>query len=121
MAGLLAVESGQDAQIRTLLYERKDTQLYGVTVGEITDRLSDLRNTLGHSGIVDEGIVVPACLGAEGKINGNTLAGDTFSVGYARTPEQIFSVVYGSGSASQPGGFYPRGADGTIARSLLSG
>ena len=114
------MESGQDAQIRTLLYEHKDTELYGVTVGEITDKLSNLRNTLGHSGIVDEGIVVPECLGAEGRITGNTLAGDTFSVGYARTPEQIFSVVYGTGSASKPGGFYPRGADGAVARSFLS-
>eukprot|EP00250_Pteridium_aquilinum_P023293 c26590_g1_i1 orf=159-1148(-) len=120
VAGLLAVESGQDAVIRTLLYEKKDQEVFpGLTVGQITAKLSDLRNKLGHSGIVDEGVVVPKCLGAEGKTTGNSLSADQNSVGYARTPEEIFSIVYGTGNASKPGGFYPNGGKGTYAEEYL--
>ncbi|MCO5612531.1 hypothetical protein L7F22_066799 [Adiantum nelumboides] len=120
VAGLLAVESGQDAVIRTLLYQKKDEEaMPGMTVAEITEKLSELRNELGKTGIVDEGLVVPKCLGAEGKTTGNSLAGDENSVGYARTPAQIFRIVYGTGNESQPGGFYPEGGKGNIAESFL--
>jgi hypothetical protein len=39
-------------------------------------------------------------LGAEGRIGGKVLSGDEFSLGYARTPEEILRVVYGSGNES---------------------
>lgn len=121
VAGLLGVESGQDAVIRALLYERaaRKVKPYGVTVAEFTRRISDLRNNLGHAGIKDEGIVVPTYKGAEGKISGNVLAGDHYSLSYARTPEEILRIMYGGGNEHVPGGFYPKGADGRIARSHL--
>jgi hypothetical protein len=121
VAGLLAVESGQDAVIRGLLYEYALIRLhpYGITVAEFTNRISDLRNKLGQEGIKDEGLVVPKKFGAEGQIRGNVLAGDEYSIGYAWTPEEILRVVYGSGNESTPGGFYPKGADGRIAKSHL--
>ncbi|XP_030539861.1 desiccation-related protein PCC13-62-like [Rhodamnia argentea] len=121
VAGLLGVESGQDAVIRALLYERKawEVKPYGITVAEFTDRMSELRNKLGHDGLKDEGLVVPPNLGAEGKIKGNVLAGDKYSVAYDRTPEEILRIVYGSGNESVSGGFYPKGGNGRIARSHL--
>ncbi|CAB4262502.1 unnamed protein product [Prunus armeniaca] len=121
VAGLLAVESGQDAVIRALLYERapEKVQPYGITVAEFTNRISDLRNKLGHEGWKDEGLVVPKYRGAEGKISGNVLAGDEFSLGYARTQQEILRIIYGSGNERVPGGFYPKGADGHIAKSYL--
>jgi hypothetical protein len=36
-----------------------------------------------------------------------------------RTPEEIMRDVYGCGNESIPGGFYPKGADGRIAKSHL--
>ncbi|KAF8017739.1 hypothetical protein BT93_H2821 [Corymbia citriodora subsp. variegata] len=121
VAGLLGVESGQDAVIRALLYERATWEVkpYGITVAEFTDRMSELRNKLGHDGLKDEGLVVPLHLGAEGKIKGNVLAGDKYSISYDRTPEEILRIVYGSGDESVPGGFYPKGGNGHIARSHL--
>ncbi|KAJ6726560.1 DESICCATION-LIKE PROTEIN [Salix purpurea] len=121
VAGLLAVESGQDAVIRGLLYEHALIRLhpYGITVAEFTNRISDLRNKLGQEGVKDEGLVVPEKLGAEGRVRGNVLAGDEYSVGYARTPEEILRIVYSSGNESTPGGFYPKGADGRIAKKYL--
>ncbi|PRQ39512.1 hypothetical protein RchiOBHm_Chr4g0426041 [Rosa chinensis] len=121
VAGLLGVESGQDAVIRTLLYEQAWMKVhpYDISVAEFTNRLSDLRNKLGKAGLKDEGLVVPKYLGAEGKISGNVLAGDEYSVAYDRTPEEILRIVYGSGDEHVPGGFYPKGADGRIAKSYL--
>ncbi|KAI4338567.1 hypothetical protein MLD38_023611 [Melastoma candidum] len=123
VAGLLGVESGQDAVIRMLLYERGALPVvpYKVTVAEFTDRISNLRDRLGHGlGTKDEGLLVPRREGAEGRIPGNVLAGDKDSLAYDRTPEEILRIVYGTSSEANPGGFYPRGANGRIARSHLA-
>ncbi|XP_059462533.1 desiccation-related protein PCC13-62-like [Corylus avellana] len=122
VAGLLGVEAGQDAVIRALLYERAavKVQPYGITVAEFTNRLSELRNKLGRAGFKDEGLVVPPVKGAEGRIVGNVLAGDRDSISYGRTPEEILRIVYGGGDEHVPGGFYPKGANGRIARSHLN-
>ncbi|KAM4116622.1 hypothetical protein ACB094_02G064500 [Castanea mollissima] len=99
VAGLLGVESGQDAVIRALLYKYKNIKVrpYGKTVAEFTSRFSQLRDKLGNAGVKDEGLVVPKDEGAEGFITGNVLAGDKYSVAYDRTPEEILRIVYGSG------------------------
>jgi hypothetical protein len=122
VAGLLGVESGQDAVIRGLLYQRVSEKVapYPYTVAEFTERISTLRNSLGHTIIADEGLSVQSDMGAEGKVIGNILAGDKYSVAYARTPAQILRIVYSSGNESSPGGFYPRGASGRFARQYLS-
>jgi len=121
VAGLLGVESGQDAVIRALLYERAMVKVlpYEFTVADFTNRISDLRNKLGKDGIKDEGLIVPPSQGAEGRISGNVLAGNEFSLAFGRTPEEILRIVYGSGKENTPGGFYPKGADGKIAKSYL--
>ncbi|KAF3456390.1 hypothetical protein FNV43_RR01040 [Rhamnella rubrinervis] len=121
VAGLLGVESGQDAVIRALLYERalEVVHPYGITVAEFTNRISILRNKLGGEGVKDEGLLVPPADGAEGRISGNVLAGDPNSVAYDRTPEEILRIVYGSGSEKIPGGIYPNGGNGNIAKSHL--
>jgi len=67
----------------------------------------------------DEALVVAPGKGAEGKSIGNVLAGDRDSLAYDRTPEEILRIVYGGGDEHVPGGFYPKGANGRIARSHL--
>ena len=95
---------------------------YGITVAEFTDRISALRNKLGRSGIKDEGLVVTTNnIKKKGKIKGNILVGDRNSLAYGRKPKEILRIVYGSGKEQVPGGFYPRGANGTIARKYLKG
>ncbi|KAG4990385.1 hypothetical protein JHK87_023842 [Glycine soja] len=121
VAGLLGVESGQDAVIRTLLYEYRtlSVQPYNVTVAEFTNRISMLRNNLGGSGLKDEGLVVPREQGAEGRVTGNILVGDKDSLSYPRTPREILRIIYGGGDEHVPGGFYPKGASGRIAKYYL--
>lgn len=121
VAGLLGVESGQDAVIRSLLYERAKEKVtpYEMSVAEFTDKISGLRNKLGKNGVKDEGLIVSIDQGAEKKIEGNVLAGDEDSLAYGRTPEEILRIVYGTGAEWVPGGFYPNGGDGAIAKGYL--
>ncbi|KAL2464236.1 hypothetical protein Fot_52192 [Forsythia ovata] len=122
VAGLLGVEAGQDAVLRTLLYEHalEIVVPYGITVAEFTNRISNLRNKLGNAGLKDEGLIVNPLQGAEGRIKGNVLVGNEFSLSYGRTPEEILRIVYGTGNETKSGGFYPNGADGVIAKSYLA-
>ncbi|KAG0626248.1 hypothetical protein M758_2G114300 [Ceratodon purpureus] len=119
VAGLLGVESGQDAVIRTEMYKIKDMKVapYDYTVADFSEAISTLRNKASNDH-VDEGLVVPKKNGAEGKVSGNILAGNKDSLAYSRTPVQVFATVYGTGDASQPGGFFPKGAQGVIAAQL---
>jgi hypothetical protein len=83
-------------------------------VGEFTDRISNLRNKLGNGGVKDIGL----SNNDFGEV-GNILVGDESSLSYPRTPDEILRIVYGSGDESIPGGIYPKGANGRIARILL--
>jgi len=120
VAGLLGVEAGQDAVIRTLLYRVKDELVppYNYTVAQFTDNISSSGNNLSHV-FVDEGLEVPKSEGADGLVTGNILSANNYSVSYARTAQQVLETVYGTGNASIPGGFYPKGGNGTIALSYL--
>lgn len=121
LAGLLGVESGQDAVIRMYLFERADEVVhpYNQTVAEFTIRISELRNKLGMCGIKDEGIVVPPELGAEQKTSTNVLSANAYSISYDRTPQEILRIVYSTGNEHIPGGFFPKGGNGKIARMFL--
>ncbi|XP_060219201.1 ferritin-like catalase Nec2 [Lycium barbarum] len=121
LAGLLGVESGQDAVIRMYLYERAAQFVfpYKHTVADFTSRISELRNKLAKCGNKDEGIFVPPQLGAENRTISNVLSADFNSLSYKRTPAEILRIVYGSGDEHVPGGFYPNGANGRIAREFL--
>ncbi|KAL2534734.1 hypothetical protein Adt_08085 [Abeliophyllum distichum] len=118
VAGLLGVE----AVLRLLLYEHALEKVvpYEITVAEFTNRISNLRNKLGNAGVKDEGLIVNPLQGAEGIYKGNVLVGDQSSLSYGRTPEEILRIVYGTGKETTPGGFYPNGAAGRIAKSYLA-
>uniref|UniRef100_A0A1D1YIQ4 Desiccation-related protein PCC13-62 n=1 Tax=Anthurium amnicola TaxID=1678845 RepID=A0A1D1YIQ4_9ARAE len=122
LAGLLGVEAGQDAVIRAQLYVRAEEVVhpYNHTVEEFTARISELRNQLAMCGVKDEGVVVPPYQGAEGNTSSNVLSADPDSLSYARTPADILRVVYGTGDERRPGGFFPRGGGGRIARGYLA-
>ncbi|WRX08198.1 hypothetical protein QQP08_000685 [Theobroma cacao] len=121
VASLLGVESGQDAVLRALLYEKacEKVEPYDITVADFTDMISGLRNKLANCGIKDEGLIVPLELGAENRTTSNVLSADTNSLSYARTPPEILRIVYGDGNEHKPGAFFPEGANGNIPRAHL--
>ncbi|KAL0454839.1 UNVERIFIED_CONTAM: Desiccation-related protein PCC13-62 [Sesamum latifolium] len=122
LVGLLGVEAGQDAIIRHYLYERAAEVVhpYNHTVAEFTIRISTLRNRLAMCGIRDEGIIVPPCLGAENRTESNVLSADYNSLSYGRSAREILRMVYGTGNEHIPGGYFPKGGNGRIARELLA-
>ena len=121
-AKLLPIKAGQNAVLRTLLYQ-KATQLvppYNFTVREFTKAISRLTNDLGKCGIKSEGILLDdTTLGAENRTTSNVLSADANSLSYARTEPEILRIVYGTGNERLPGGFFPLGANGKTARSYL--
>ncbi|XP_031282692.1 desiccation-related protein PCC13-62-like [Pistacia vera] len=122
VAGLLGVESGQDAVIRALLYEKANEKVlpYNITVAKFSGYISQLRNRLAMCGIKDEGLIVPLQLGAENKTETNVLSADANSLSYARTPQEVLRIVYGTSSEYKPGGFFPNGGNGRIAKGFLA-
>ncbi|OMO81898.1 hypothetical protein COLO4_23379 [Corchorus olitorius] len=120
--GLLGVESGQDAVIRGYLYRKayEKVEPYDISVVKFTNYISMLRNELAKCGIKDEGLIVPLKLGAENRTTSNVLSADAYSLSYARTPAEVLRIVYGTGDEHKPGGFFPKGGNGRIARAYLS-
>lgn len=100
-AGILAVESYHAGQIRTLLYQLRETPtpFDDAPVSAVVAGISALRATVG--GGKDQGIV-----NEDG--SANIIPTDTDSVAYARTPREVANIVY-LGSAATPGGFFPSG------------
>ncbi|KAK3041963.1 hypothetical protein RJ639_002271 [Escallonia herrerae] len=103
------------------LYERAKEVVhpYNHAVAKFTIRISELRNRLAMCGIKDEGIIVPLELGAENRTTTNVLSANYDSLSYRRTPQEILTIVYGTGDEHVPGGFYPHGGNGRIAREFL--
>lgn len=91
---------------------------YGYTVEEFTKSISDLKNQLADCGIKDEGIKVPIQLGAENKTMSNLLYANFDSLSYGRTPKEMLRILYTTGNATIPGGFFPLRANGAIAKSV---
>ncbi|XP_006654057.3 desiccation-related protein PCC13-62-like [Oryza brachyantha] len=122
-ASILAVEAGQDAVIRLLLYQRADEVVApykGHTVAEFTRRISDWRNGASRCGAKDEGVkVLDRRQGAERRTISNILGAGDDSLGFARTPAEVLRILYGSRNEQIPGGFLPRGGNGTIARGFF--
>uniref|UniRef100_I1PSI5 Desiccation-related protein PCC13-62 n=1 Tax=Oryza glaberrima TaxID=4538 RepID=I1PSI5_ORYGL len=122
-ASMLAVEAGQDAVIRMMLYERSDEVVApyrGRTVAEFTRRISEWRNAASRCGAKDEGVkVLDRRQGAERRTVSNILGAGDDSLGFARTPAEVLRILYGSGNEQVPGGFLPRGGNGTIARGFF--
>lgn len=121
----MGIEAGQDAVIRAELYRQKDNKVppYEYTVANFTNALSNMANLLSQSTdnkLDDEGLEVPKSLGCKGKVTGNILSADADSLAYFHFPQKSLQYLYGSGNASEPGAYYPKGCSGVIAKSYLS-
>lgn len=71
-------------------------------------------------GLKDEGLIVPPFLGAENRTTGNILSADVESLSYKRTPAEILRILYTTSNEHIPGGFFPLGGNGRIARDFLT-
>ncbi len=99
-AGILAVEAYHSGEVRTLLYQQRDTETpFGIPVSAVVQGISDLRGAVG--GGKDQGIV-----NEDG--SANIVPTDDDAIAFARTPREVANIVYlADGTAS--GGFFPNG------------
>lgn len=105
-AGILAVEAYHAGQIRTLLYNRRDTTAVSAvgdapaqTVEEVVAKISAARASLSGAED-DQGIVIDDAA--------NINPTDEFSIAFARTPRQVANIVFLAADATT-GGFFPDG------------
>ncbi|WP_288479910.1 ferritin-like domain-containing protein [uncultured Deinococcus sp.] len=109
-AGILAIEAYHSGAIRTLLYQRRDTvAAAGLTVAQIVQAISDLRDSVDGNDDRDQGIVV------NGKAN--IVLADSNSIAYSRTPRQVGNIVFLKPGATS-GGFFPNGLSGSFTNIL---
>ena len=111
-AGILAVEGYHAAEVRTLLYSRRESLADNVVVEDLIQKVSDARDTLDGEGDLDQGIVHDNPFDTMANIvptNANSLV-------FARTPLQVLNIVYldTTGQAT-PGGFFPNGLNGDFS------
>ncbi|GGO21653.1 ferritin-like domain-containing protein [Deinococcus humi] len=110
-AGILAVEAYHAGQIRTLLYQQRNTQVTpALKVSDVVAAISNLRDAVDGASDVDQGI-----LNAAG--GANIVLADNNSIAFSRTPRQVGNIVFLKVDAVK-GGFFPEGLNGDFAAIL---
>jgi hypothetical protein len=105
-AGILAVEAYHAGLIRTVLYT-KGLATPALRTG--ASAISDARDSLDNSADVDQGIV-----NASDASISNIVPTDANGIAFSRTPGDVLNIVYLTKESVTMGGFFPKGANGTL-------
>ena len=114
--GIHAVEAYHAGLIRTVLYGMDRTNP-ALGIAALTQKISAARNTFDKSTTTDDvGLsqVMVSLNGSSATYTSSTVVNaDANSLGFARTTQQVLSIVT-AGGASNKGGFFPAGLNGNI-------
>ncbi|WP_019587098.1 ferritin-like domain-containing protein [Deinococcus apachensis] len=121
-AGILAVEAYHAGAIRHELYRRRnDPAAAGLNVGEVVQKISNLRDSVDGNTDDDQGIVSTLQTGAPyiRASASNIIAADVNAIAFSRTPRQVGNIVFLAAGATK-GGFFPNGLsdDGNLGKLL---
>ncbi len=106
-AGILGVEAYHAAEVRTQLYGQQTvTAAAGLSVAQVVQAISDLRDTLAGSE-KDQGITSSTANTA------NIVPVDANAIAYSRSTREVLNIVYGAANATK-GLFFPNGMNGDI-------
>ncbi|CAL0330220.1 unnamed protein product [Lupinus luteus] len=120
LTGLLEGESGQDGVILAMVDIRPHMLApYNITVEEFKNLITKHRKEIGRKCLKDESLEAPIFEGVEAKVARKVYAYDKYIIPCPTTTEEILRIVYGGGDEHVPGGFFPEGAHGLIAKSYL--
>ncbi|MFK7604011.1 ferritin-like domain-containing protein [Deinococcus sp. SM5_A1] len=119
-AGILAIEAYHSGAIRHALYLRRDEQaVAGLTVAQVVQAISNLRDAVDGPTDLDQGIVPtqsgnPSFLRANAS---NLIPADANAIAFSRTPRQVANIVLldTTGKAAK-GGFFPNGLKGDFSK-----
>jgi hypothetical protein len=106
-AGILAAEAYHAGLVRTVLYSKG---LSTPSLRTAAGAISDARDSLDGSTDVDQGITGNAT-------TSNIVPLDANGIAYSRTPGDVLNIVYLNRNAVSQGGFFPRGANGSLVLS----
>lgn len=108
-AKISAVEAYHAGIIRTFLFQSADaTTPYNVTIAEVVEAVSNLRDEAdGSNSDDDQGIVRTT---SDGEV-ANLVPADDDALAFARTPEQVIDIVT-LGQGQKGGGLFPNGLNG---------
>lgn len=115
-AGIQAVEAYHAAEIRTLIASMASPAGADQTALTAANKVSTLRGTLGggNETALSSGVTAGAL---SNSTSGSTIVALNPSTGiaYARTPQQVLHIVYGTATAgATSGAFFPSGLNGNI-------
>ncbi len=114
-AGILAVEAYHAAYVRTSITGRAITQGSSYPYLGIANLVAKLRDalTVGETSSVETLLVLPTSTTTPSAI---VAADPKAAVGFARTPNQVHHIVYGSPTVgAKSGGFFPNGTNSIFA------
>jgi hypothetical protein len=109
-AGLLAAEAYHAGLVRTVLYAK------GVATPSLrtsADAISNARDSLDGTSDDDQGI-------SQNGAASNIVPTDSDGIAYSRTTGQVLNIVYLNKLATDRGGFFPNGVNGTIKTSAAN-
>jgi len=109
-AGLLAVEAYHASLVRTVLYGK------GIATPSLrtsADAISNARDSLDGTTDIDQGITGDAT-------TSNIVPLDADGLAFSRTTGQVLNIVYLNKLATNRGGFFPNGVNGTINMSAAN-
>jgi hypothetical protein len=119
-AGILAVEAYHAAYVRTTITAIASTVVSGAqpnaSLLTIANQVSTLRATLG-GGNETALTLAPITLPTSGNYAPTSIvaASTSAAVAFARTPQQVLAIVYGTATANAAsGGFFPSGLNGNV-------
>lgn len=105
-AGILAVEAYHAGLVRTVLYSKG---LATPSLRTAAGAISDARDSLDNSTDDDQGIV-----NASDASMSNIVPTDANGIAYSRTPGDVLNIVYLTKESVTMGGFFPKGANGSL-------
>lgn len=109
-AGILAAEAYHAGLVRTVLYRKGiDTP----ALVDATEAISNARDSLDGTSDLDQGVR------AQGSAS-NIVPTDSNAIVYSRTPGQVLNIAYLNRMATDRGGFFPNGVNGSIRLSAAS-
>lgn len=110
-AGILAAEAYHAGLVRTVLY-RKGVATPALV--DATEAISNARDSLDGASDLDQGV---KAIGTAS----NIVPADSSAVAFSRSAGQVLNIAYLNKLATDRGGFFPAGVNGTIRLSAANG
>jgi hypothetical protein len=113
-AGILAAEAYHAGLVRTVLY-RKGIATPALVDG--TEAISNARDSLDGTSDLDQGV---RATGSGATLASNIVPTDNSGVAFSRTTGQVLNIAYLNKLATDRGGFFPAGVNGSIRLSAAN-